>query len=329
LLALAFLVGAPWPWWIAIGFGAACLALDWRAARSPEERRQPRATGRRRYDLLLYALFVLHWANLVLTARLVAHTGWWSAQVPTALLLLVVSSGLCAGVTGHELIHRRAAHQRWMGRLLLASILYEHFFTEHLRGHHARVGLRDDPTTARLGEGFGRYLARSVPGQLVSAWRLERARLAAQRRGALDNRVLHGHAIEVAMAIGAVAIAGGAGVVVFVIQAVAVTVFSHVVNYLEHWGIERRAGERVTAVHSWDATDRATLFAMVGLTRHADHHVHPSRPFHLLHYEPASPKLPRPFATMIWMALVDNARFQALMVAELHRSRERSGPTPT
>ena len=66
-----------------------------------------------------------------------------------------MSASLAGAVTGHELIHRRSPAQRWLGRVLLASVLYEHFYTEHLRGHHVRVGTAADLLERPPPEGVG------------------------------------------------------------------------------------------------------------------------------------------------------------------------------
>ncbi len=50
-------------------------------------------------------------------------------------------------------------------------------YTEHLRGHHVRVGTPDDPATARFGEAYEPFFRRTVPAQFRSAWRLELTRL--------------------------------------------------------------------------------------------------------------------------------------------------------
>lgn len=46
-------------------------------------------------------------------------------------------------------------------------MLYEHFATEHIRGHHVRVGTSADPATARFGETRVEHFNRNVPDQLA------------------------------------------------------------------------------------------------------------------------------------------------------------------
>ena len=103
-------------------------------------------------------------------------------------------------------------------------MLYEHFFTEHVRGHHARVGTPEDPATARFGERYNQFFRRTVPAQFRSAWRLETKRL-----GDIDmkwydprqlkNRNVHGIVAGLALAGGLFAAFGWQALVAFVLQA--------------------------------------------------------------------------------------------------------------
>lgn len=77
---------------------------------------------------------------------------------------LFFGMGVVSGTIGinyaHELMHQKSRLERWLADLLLASVLYSHFRSEHLRVHHIHVGTPRDPVTARYNEGFHR----SFPG---------------------------------------------------------------------------------------------------------------------------------------------------------------------
>src|SRR5947208_2001401 len=66
----------------------------------------------------------------------------------------------------------------WGLYLLLASVLYSHFRSEHLKVHHLYVATPRDPVTARYGEGFHRFFFRILRECPPSAWRAETAMLA-------------------------------------------------------------------------------------------------------------------------------------------------------
>jgi hypothetical protein len=82
-----------------------------------------------------------------------------------------------------------------------------------------------------------------------------------------------------------------------------------------------RRGRRATAVDSWDTASRFTLYTLVGLSRHADHHVVASRSYQQLRYLENSPKLPYGYFGTVVFLLVRNTRFREVMTAELQRCR--------
>jgi alkane 1-monooxygenase len=103
----------------------------------------------------------------------------------TEIIVLFFGMGVVSGTIGinysHELMHQKPAIERLLADLLLASVLYGHFRSEHLRVHHLYVGTARDPVTARYNEGFHRFFPRVVPQCFMSALRAEAAMLA--RRG--------------------------------------------------------------------------------------------------------------------------------------------------
>ncbi|HLK10254.1 MAG TPA: fatty acid desaturase [Candidatus Binatia bacterium] len=326
LATLAFLLTAP---------HSAGLALPWLLVlvgsvvadvSSAPERRQPVQTlPGWPFDSVLYALVALQVANVALGVRMIAQQGFWRADTLVAWLLVGVNSGYSGIVVAHELIHRAERHRQLLGRLLLCTVLYEHFFTEHLRGHHARVGTPDDPATARFGETNVAFLRRTVPAQLRSAWRLEAKRLGDERMRWWDSRLLrsrvvHGLAVEWSAALAILVVLGPGAFAFYLLQAGLAVRLLETVNYLEHWGLTR-AGRRVGLVDSWDTDSRFTLYTLVGLSRHADHHAHAARPYQQLRFVAESPKLPFGYFGTVVLAIFRNDRFRALMTAELRRRR--------
>ena len=60
--------------------------------------------------------------------------------------------------------------------------------------------------------------------------------------------------------------------------------FLELINYLEHYGMERRKDENgiyesINKYHSWNSVSSTTLFR---LQRHSDHHAHSFRPYQIL-----------------------------------------------
>lgn len=323
---LAFGLTAPHPWWGALAFAGVLAASVHTDMRSGPEHRQPDALMPGwPFDGVLYLLVAMQFASVALLVRMVSLHGFWNIDTLVGLLLVGVNSGYSAIVVAHELIHRSEAHRQLLGRLLLGSVLYDHFAIEHIRGHHSRVGTGDDPATARFGETALAFLRRTVPAQFRSAWRLEKRRLGDENLRwndprMLRNRMLHGLILEWGVALAVLVWLGAAAFAAYVIQAVVAVRLLEAVNYFEHYGLVRTS-RRVRASDSWDTDSWFTLYTLVGLSRHADHHAYSSRPYQQLRHVEESPKLPYGyFGTVVWL-LWDNAGFRSAMAVELERRR--------
>lgn len=323
LSTLGFAVSGPnGPWaplWLLPLVGS--VVADWL---SPAEKRQPlEKTPAWPFDALLFLLFGLQFVNVLLSLRMIAQAGFFSLDMLVGVALVGVNSGYSAIVVAHELIHRESVVLQTMGRLLLGTVLYEHFSVEHVRGHHSRVGTAEDPATARYGETFRQFARRTIPAQFRSAWRLEAKRLGDEDMSLLDartlrNRVLHGIAGECALALAVLAVFGLAPFLFFLLQAGVAVLALEAVNYFEHYAL-RRGSRRVRPVDSWDTDSAFTYYTLVGLSRHADHHAYAWRPYQQLRVWEESPKLPAGYFGMVEMVWFRNARARELLETELRR----------
>jgi alkane 1-monooxygenase len=226
-----------------------------------------------------------------------------------------VSMGAAAGAIGitfaHELVHRSHAYERALGEILLASVSYTHFAIEHVHGHHRYVATPRDPATARFGESFYRFLPRTLAGSVVSAWHLERERLARRRKGlwSPSNRMLRYAATQVAMYATAWLVFGPVGAVVLAGQAVIAFSILEVINYVEHYGLMRKEiapgeYERIAPEHSWDSPYRVSNWMLINLARHSDHHCVAAKRYQSLELLPQAPQLPGGYGAMFLLALV-------------------------
>jgi len=228
---------------------------------------------------------------------------------------ITVSVGLTTGTVGitfaHEMIHRPGWFERALGEVLLASVSYTHFAIEHVHGHHRWVATPLDPATARVAESFYRFYPRTVLGGVRSAWRFERERLRRKGLGMWhpSNRMLRYGLMQAAL-YGAVAWGWGAAGMAFV-AAQAIVAFSllEVINYVEHYGLERRAlgdgrYERVMPWHSWNSSHRVSNWLLINLARHSDHHWVAAKRYQVLEHLDAAPQLPAGYGTMFVVALV-------------------------
>ncbi len=236
---------------------------------------------------------------------------------------LGVALGLASGGIGitdaHELIHRRTWWERFLGQVLLVSVSYHHFSIEHVYGHHRRAGTPADSVTARRGESLWQFLPRAIGRSFVSAWRLEAERLARTGRPAwtLRNRVLAGLIAEAALYAAILLYAGWIGVAFFAAQSAVAIFLLEAINYVEHYGLERReiapgVYERYGAAHAWDSPYRLSNWMLFNLPKHASHHLHPGRRHDALDLEPGAPRLPMGYPLALVLAAIPPLWFRSV-----------------
>lgn len=238
----------------------------------------------------------------------------WPAATPRELLLVTVSVGIANGMlcipVAHELMHGRGPFDRLAADLLMLSVSYPHFCIEHVHGHHHRVATPADPATARFGESFYDFYPRTLGGSVVSAWRIECARLARRRVSpwGVHNRMLW-YALALAVSYAAIFSGfGWPGVGVFAVQSVIAFSTLELINYVEHYGLVRRElapgrYEPVCPRHSWDSSARVSNWMLFNLGRHADHHCHATKPYPDLDGQGDAPQLPTGYFGMFLLPL--------------------------
>jgi alkane 1-monooxygenase len=262
----------------------------------------------RYYRWCTYAFLPLQFASLITACWL-----WSSGDLSLVESLgLATTVGVVAGVainTAHELGHKRADLEKWLGKVALAQSFYGHFFVEHNKGHHVRVATPEDPASARLGESFWAFLPRTVAGSLRSAWELEREHTARRKVPfwSWRNDVLNAWAMSVVLFGGLVAVFGVGILPWLVLQAVIGFGLLEVVNYLEHYGLlrgKRPDGryELTRPEHSWNSNNVASNVLLYHLQRHSDHHANPLRRYQSLRHFDEAPQLPTGYAGMIVLA---------------------------
>jgi alkane 1-monooxygenase len=241
-----------------------------------------------------------------------AATGGHSAGAVFALGIGVGAITGSLGITyAHELGHSRSRFDRALGWLLMTSVSYAHFMVEHYRGHHPRAATFDDPASARRGESLWRFLPRTLAGSLASAWRLEaqqRARLNRGRAGWLiwlKSPLLWATLAQFGVLPLLGATLGALAVWFWLVQSAYAVFLLEAINYIEHYGLERRAvagrREPFGVQHAWNADHWLTNSLLVNLQRHSDHHMHAWKPFAELEPLPG-PQLPTGYAGCLFLA---------------------------
>jgi len=270
-------------------------------------------------DLFWYRLVTLIW--LPLQALIIYGAIWWitrsghlnAVEIVALMFGIGVASGTIGIVYAHELLHQRNNLERWLGDLLLSTVLYSHFRTEHLLVHHVHVGTPRDAVTARYNEGFHRFFWRVLRACPTSAWAAERAKLARAGRPVWhrSNPFWRYGALQVLALLLAYAVGGWMGIGLFVLQAFFAVWQLELTNYIEHYGLTRRRldngkYEPVRPHHSWNAPHRASNWLLINLQRHSDHHYKPDRRFPLLqtYSEEEAPMLPLGYPAMGVLAMI-------------------------
>jgi len=270
-------------------------------------------------DLVWYRLVTLIWFPL----QVVTIFGliWYATRADHLSVGeqfgLFFGVGVISGTIGinysHELMHQKSRLERGLADLLLATVLYSHFRSEHLLVHHRHVGTVRDSATARYNEGFHRFFPRVLRQSVTSAFQAEQAMLARKGKPWTDpsNPFWRYWALQGACVVLAIVLGGWMGLVLFLFQALVAVWQLELTNYVEHYGLTRKhlgegKYEHVLPRHSWNAAHKASNWLLINLQRHSDHHYKPDRRFPLLqtYTEDDAPQLPFGYPIMTMAAMI-------------------------
>lgn len=279
----------------------------------------------RYFDVLVYSFVYLHYALLI-----------WGSYVlvtqPMALwqqIGLVYSIGIVGGGiinVAHELGHRSSAVAQVHAKAALLSVSYMHFIIEHNRGHHVHVATPQDPATSHKNQTVYAFWRQTLVGSYRSAWRIEKRLLAkdGHKVWSYHNEMIWFAALPVlfcgALTTGFSVWMGQATWIVpafFAGQSIVAILLLESVNYIEHYGIQRREiapgkYERVNPLHSWNASQLVSNLVLFQLQRHSDHHAYAARPYQVLRHFDECPQLPFGYALMILISFIPALWFRLM-----------------
>ncbi len=271
-----------------------------------EDPRPPRESGTP-FEILLWCHGLTHLVVL-------ASFFWFAFNEGMTLWLIVaaLSTGLSAAasaiVTAHELGHKKPRSPGWrLARVLLFSINYPHFTTEHNHNHHKWVATERDPASPTSNQGLWSFWASTIPGQFSSSVRIHNRK----GRTGLSNPSYQGLLLQTAAIVSLAIVPGhmrwfdGTPLVVgwLVASAIAILTLEYV-NYIRHWGLRRSVDDRLEARHSWNTEARWSRWSLLELTRHSDHHMRSSVPFWQLRPHEGTPELRWGYYASWWPCLV-------------------------
>ncbi len=221
----------------------------------------------------------------------------------------IVSSILAINVA-HELIHKDAKLETAFGGILLTSVGYYGFKIEHLRGHHVHVSTPEDASSARFGQGLWSFMPEAMLRNTKNAWKLEAERLRKLGKPVLHwrNEMIGWTVLWLAFCAAFYFMLSWVGLAFFIAQGFIAACSLEVINYVEHYGLERRKledgrYERTTHLHSWNSDYALSNLLLFQLQRHSDHHAFPKRRYAILRHHEDSPQLPGGYAAMFVLAL--------------------------
>lgn len=270
----------------------------------------------RLYDYMLYIIVPLQYATLYLFMQTVHNRTLQAWE----LAGIICSMGLLCGTFGinvaHELGHRVNRFEQSLAKALLLTSLYMHFFIEHNKGHHKNVATPEDPSSARLNEPIYSFYFRTVIFSYISAWKIANAEMRKKGRPALHwrNEMLQAQLIQLLFVTMLILVFGWLSTAYFIIAATIGFLLLETVNYIEHYGLQRRQQaqgtyERAMPSHSWNSNHILGRLMLFELSRHSDHHYMASKKYQLLQHHEEAPQLPTGYPGSMILAMIPPAWF--------------------
>jgi len=271
------------------------------------------------FDWLLYL-------NVPVVYGLVFFGIYEAAHTPIEtyeLVGMIISVGIVLGVNGinvaHELGHRQATNERFLGKALLLPSLYMHFYIEHNFGHHLHAATPEDPATARYNQSVYSFWFTSIFKQYKKAWNIQQKLLKNNKKGffSIKNDMFWYVLLQFSYLVAIFLFFGSIGLLFSISAGIIGILLLESVNYIEHYGLLRlksKSGryERVKEMHSWNSNHVIGRIVLYELTRHSDHHFKSSKKYQILECYDESPQMPYGYPTSMVLALVPPLWFKIM-----------------
>ena len=271
------------------------------------------------YDFLLYMIVPMQYVALFLFMNSFTQEGIEGWMIAGRIFVMGLLCGTFGINVGHELGHRTVRFEQQLAKTLLLTSLYMHFYIEHNRGHHKRVSTPEDPSSARPGESVYAFYLRSIIGSWRSAWEISNRERIKKNIPWWHpkNEMLMFQLIQLAF-VTLIALAFGLLTALwFVCAAVIGFLLLETVNYIEHYGLQRRktgadSYERPRPAHSWNSDHVVGRLVLFELSRHSDHHYMASRKYQVLRHHEDAPQMPTGYPGMMILSLIPPLWFSVM-----------------
>jgi len=268
--------------------------------------RPPRESGTP-FIVLLWIHGILH-MFVMLTFFWFAHNEGLTHWLIVGALSTGLSAAASATVTAHELGHQKPKSPGWwLSRVLLFSINYAHFTTEHNLNHHRWVATDKDPASAREDESLWFFWIRTIPGQFLSSVKIHNKR----GKTGLRNPSYQSLNLQIFSLFGLATVPGYFGffdgvplTVGWIISSLISILTLEYVNYIRHWGLRITGKGRFKVEHAWNTEARWSRWSLLELTRHSDHHLEASLPFWKLRPHKETPTLRWGYYASWWPCVI-------------------------
>jgi alkane 1-monooxygenase len=285
---------------LAVGSLFAVDAVQWAVGDLRYEPTSPRPTAPRGLYSVLFYLYAAGF--LVFFARFAITSG----RLPLAdamghVFSWVLLAGVPTLIVGHAFIHAPSKIARFVGQLLFSAMNYPDFPMHHVETHHRHVATDRDPHSAPANVTFFRFFARCFAGETRG--------LASPKR---RTRVVVLAVLQAAI-LGAVAtVGGGRALALYVLTTFLARMVVALVNYVQHYGLRRAAGQKTTEHHSWDLPHRSASWLYFNAGFHAEHHAKASTPPEDLAFRGPHYVLPYNIPIILSLALVPPLFFRTM-----------------
>ncbi len=269
------------------------------------------------YDILLYVVVVAQYFALYQFLYSMKNDTLQWHEIIGRVWVMGMLCGVFGINVGHELGHRVNKFEQFLAKALLLTSLYMHFFTEHNKGHHKRVATPEDPSSARYNEPVYLFYFRTIIFSYFSAWHI--ANDETRKKGkpviSLYNEMIVFTIIQLAFVALIFFVFGWLVTIYFLVAALIGILLLETVNYIEHYGLQRKSTgeaplpdgqrryERAMPAHSWNSDHVVGRVMLFELSRHSDHHYLASRKYQVLRHHDDSPQMPTGYPGMMILSL--------------------------
>lgn len=259
------------------------------------------------------------WASIVICLDFVTS---YTLSLSSTVGLAVSCGMICAIATScvHELSHQKSLFLKFISVLMISPIFYAHFIIEHTENHHLLVGTKEDSASAKLHEGFWRFLLRSLIDSLHSSFVFEnnKKNKSSSIFRVFKHRFILFHTLSVLIWMLLFSYFGIKSLLFLITQTVIGIIFIESVNYLQHYGLQRQFNQETqkyedySSLNTWDSNTVLSTLFIFNAGKHNEHHANENIKFYDLKSDSKGPMLPHGYPLMILLSFFPKIWFRVM-----------------